>query len=615
MNTQLELRAIEQLLEKQFFIPHYQRGYRWTSQQVVQLLDDIDDFFPREIPGKTEKTFYCLQPIVVKKMEEAYKTSAGIEGDWYEVIDGQQRLTTIYLIIHYINDLWLGRQKKPLFELKYETRKGCELFLSGIKANEDNSVEINKENIDFYHISTAYQSIRKWELDYFSLKVRRLNDAEFQSKFFAYCKVIWYEVQKEENSRLLFERLNLGKIPLTNAELTKALFLSENSFKDYAIEAQKTKQIEIAHLWDEIEQTLNDQDQKFWSFITNKNKAAFDSKIELILDMISGKQPTEKDPLYTFLQFGKKQKEQKLENVWSEIEQFYYTLQEWYRDRDLYHLIGYLIAAKPFGKFSNPGLAGLAKVSMEMEKTDFKNLLNGLIRESLNFEITELVYGKDKEKLFNALLFFNVETVRKSKSVDDYYPFKQHKGNHWSIEHIHARNSENFEKTKKEPWNLWLNVHLKILQELSESPKDGFDLNHIQSLISEIEKYNTSTLNWERFSSLFKQINDFFVKDQEEIDRDSEGISNLALLSQPDNAALNNAVFEIKRRAIINLDIEGSFIPICTKRVFMKYHATDGINSHFYFWSANDRSKYLEEIKNKLRPYLPTNAIDDDESE
>lgn len=612
METTLELKAIDALLDKQFFIPHYQRGYRWTTQQVVQLLDDIDDFFPREIPGKTEKTFYCLQPIVVKKMAEEYKTSVGLEGDWYEVIDGQQRLTTIYLIIHYGNIYWAGPDKSEKFKLSYETRSKCVEFFDQLSIESNEKVSINKENIDFFHISSAFQAIRNWEIKKKN-SFKKFYGSTFFEKFLRDAKIIWYEVQPEENSRNLFERLNLGKIPLTNAELTKALFLSENSFKDYTPEERKIKQIEIAHLWDEIEQTLNDQDQKFWSFITNKKRDAFDSKIELILDMISGKQPTEKDPLYTFLQFGKKQKEEKLEDVWSEIEQFYYTLQEWYRDRDLYHLIGYLIAAKPFGKFINPGLADLAKESMQMEKKDFKNVLMVLIRESLDFEITELVYERHKNQLFNALLFFNVETIRSSKSIDDYYPFKQHKGNKWSIEHIHARNSENFDKTKKEPWNIWLTVHLNILRELRDSQNEGFDLSLIQSLIFKIEKHNTSTLNWEIFSSLFKEVNDLFVKDQEEIDRDSEGISNLALLSQPDNAALNNAVFEIKRRAIINLDIEGSFIPICTKRVFMKYHTTDGINSQYYFWSANDRSKYLEEIKNKLQPYLPTNANDEED--
>src|SRR5438552_322948 len=64
-------------------IPAYQRGYRWTSQQVTQLLEDIRDFAQRDNPQPEE--FYCLQPLVLKA-----------HGDGsYEVVDGQQRLTTL----------------------------------------------------------------------------------------------------------------------------------------------------------------------------------------------------------------------------------------------------------------------------------------------------------------------------------------------------------------------------------------------------------------------------------------------------------------------------------------------------------------------------------------
>ena len=100
LNENLRPLAINSLLDKQFFIPHYQRGYRWTFNQVEQLLDDIDSFSPREIPGKHgEKTFYCLQPVVVKVLSDDLKTKYNLEGEWYELIDGQQRITTIYLII------------------------------------------------------------------------------------------------------------------------------------------------------------------------------------------------------------------------------------------------------------------------------------------------------------------------------------------------------------------------------------------------------------------------------------------------------------------------------------------------------------------------------------
>ena len=59
----LELWALPELCNKNFFIPDYQRGYRWGTRQVEQLLDDLCAFFDR---GKGQ--FYCLQPIVVKEI-------------------------------------------------------------------------------------------------------------------------------------------------------------------------------------------------------------------------------------------------------------------------------------------------------------------------------------------------------------------------------------------------------------------------------------------------------------------------------------------------------------------------------------------------------------------
>ena len=68
-----------------FYIPRYQRGYRWKNRQVSQLIDDIDSFNP------TESTpFYFLQALAVAK---------DIENNRVNVVDGQQRLTTLKLIL------------------------------------------------------------------------------------------------------------------------------------------------------------------------------------------------------------------------------------------------------------------------------------------------------------------------------------------------------------------------------------------------------------------------------------------------------------------------------------------------------------------------------------
>ena len=88
MDNTLELKTINELQEMSFLIPSYQRGYRWSDKEVTDLLDDISEFTPKEVEDTDDKTWYCLQPIVVRKRNE----------EQYEVIDGQQRLTTTYLI-------------------------------------------------------------------------------------------------------------------------------------------------------------------------------------------------------------------------------------------------------------------------------------------------------------------------------------------------------------------------------------------------------------------------------------------------------------------------------------------------------------------------------------
>lgn len=602
---------INELLNKQFFIPHYQRGYRWTEQQVTQLLDDIDSFTPREIYGKPdEKTFYCLQPVVVKSMDNKYKREHSLEGDWYEVIDGQQRLTTMYIILQYINQKWQGEDKLPHFKINYETRKGCIDFLKRLNVKPDDSVDIDKSNIDYYHISSALQTIRQWQITYPTVKGKQFTSTSFQSTFLANSKIIWYEVSQNEKSSKLFERLNLGKIPLTNAELTKALFLSSESFKDLSEEEKRIKQYEIARLWDEIEHTLNQPDLKFWSFLTNNKRQNYETKIELILDMISGKPDGEKDPFYTFLKFAEKQKKESLSDVWNEIEQFYFTIKEWYANKDYYHKIGYLVAAKPCVEFKGVNLGQLVKDSMKKTKDLFEKQIDGLIRSTVKAELSELRYETHYAQLFNILLLFNVETNRTSDAISEFYPFKQHKDNQWSLEHIHARKSEDFDRSKKEPWQKWLELHKVLLNEMLTGNSNEVLINSIESVVEKIVRLNNDQLTWERFSELFIEVNNLLTIDAESLDKESEGIVNLALLSQPDNAALNNSVFEVKRREIIRLDKQGSFIPVCTRRVFMKYYNEDASTNQNFYWSDTDRKSYLSAIQKTLETYLTANYIE-----
>ena len=119
-----------------------------------------------------------------------------------------------------------------------------------------------------------------------------------------------------KNSIELFTRLNIGKIPLTNAELIKALFLSSSSFESESHDEAFRRKLEIAQLWDDIEQKLSDEN--FWSFVTNAKQNDFPTKIELLFNLIARRQKDEINPLYTFLYFLKKSKDSK-NSLWESL--------------------------------------------------------------------------------------------------------------------------------------------------------------------------------------------------------------------------------------------------------------------------------------------------------
>jgi hypothetical protein len=119
-----------------FIVPGYQRGYRWGRPEVQRLLEDIQ--------GSEGATYY-LQPIVVKRLGQ----------DRWELVDGQQRLTTLFLILQFIKQTALP-SAEALYSLEYETRPRSAEFL--LAPNGDSATE----NIDFFHMFQAWQCIEQW---------------------------------------------------------------------------------------------------------------------------------------------------------------------------------------------------------------------------------------------------------------------------------------------------------------------------------------------------------------------------------------------------------------------------------------------------------------------
>jgi len=389
-NIHLEPKLVGSI-EGEFYVPAYQRGYRW-KEEVTMLLNDIHEIGE----GKN----YSLQPIVVRKIDEKR----------FELIDGQQRLTSIYLIFRYMKQLNLPFQLN--FSLEYETRTGSKHFLESINAD---TLNIDPHNIDEYFIIEAYRIISNW---FKAQKDEALAAFNLYKKLNERIRIIWYEVDSNEDPVSLFTRLNIGRIPLTNAELVKALLLSRNNGIDYR------KQLEIATEWDIIEKELHND--SLWYFITNENPKAYPTRIELIFDLMANKQKGEREKFFTFFYFDNEIKQRKgKSDIWTEILRYFQRLKEWYENIDLYHKVGYLVASE----FKS--LQSLINDSKDITKTTFQNSLDALIAQSINFpkEYSDLSYDNktDYGYIERLLLLFNVETIRQKSDETMRFPFDKHK--------------------------------------------------------------------------------------------------------------------------------------------------------------------------------------------
>ena len=575
----------------EFKIEAYQRGYRWSKDEIIHLLEDID-----EIPDGQN---YCLQPIVVKNND-------GI----FELIDGQQRLTTLYLIMKYLT-LYMDLK----YSIEYTTRKsengniGSKELLENIDTIDLNSTS---SNIDELFIKKAYSYIKEW----FNGDKARMNS--FSGKLQKYVTVIWYEVDDTEDSVGIFTRLNIGKISLTNAELVKALFLSRGRKDDHGVYAgnpygiENKMQHEIALQWDAMEKGLHDS--KFWSFITNEKEDKYPIRMELFFDIMENK-PEGECSFYTFNRFYDHFKNSaNKSDAWETIVRYYQQLQEWYTDFNLYHQIGYLIA---IGKSIKELLDLAMSRENPLKKSEFRNKILEMIRESVIFEknnngqieeldYADLNYEDHKEYIHILLLLFNVETIRQKGDEDNRFPFERYKNEGtWSLEHIHAQNSESL-KTNQD-WKMWLELHKRSLNSLlkncDEHSKLAFSISEViekmDSVLSHIavEHYRGSIRD--EFNDVAPAVVNILSDGDEKSQMHS--ISNMALLTVGENAALNNSTFDVKRVKILDMDRDGDYIPTCTKNVFMKYYSSSDTKLHF--WADEDRRCYIEAMNNVLYHY------------
>lgn len=614
--NKIGMKTIEGLSGMTFLIPAYQRGYRWTEQQVTDLLNDIYEF------NDSDNGFYCLQPLVLvqrvedtlKRIKEEAQSLKDVEtllrGKW-EVIDGQQRLTTIHIIL-----ACLGFE--GFYAIEYETRKGSQGFLDDIKDSQAN------DNIDYFHFVTAKQTVERWiekksEID------QCFDKTAFGTKLLASVKFIWYEAVNE-NPIKVFTRLNIGKISLTNAELIKALFLNQSNFHGTIT----LRQQQVAMEWDQIEYAL--QNEEMWLFL---NEVGYEkpTRIDLIFDLIcdkdklalfSNKSTEQKDELRInigtdnyktfryFYEYFRVATGDKINNCWSVVKQIFMTFEEWFNDLELYHYTGYLIAnnVTVTELLQEWGKTGMTKNKyIAILKTKIKSKIKGCSTLDAQYEIAKddgKGHYPNKTTCRPLLLLHNIQTIvtQATNSKKEYqgqvfykFPFHLYKLENWDVEHIDSNtlNPLDKEKDRKE----WLKYAL-----LDEAISDD------EILTNDILDYLNDEKNAKEFSGLRAEIEGKNKIANPLDENEKNQIWNFALLDANTNRGYGNAIFPVKRRCIIGKDqglsfivkIQGkqfltetvknssSFIPPCTKYAFLKYY--NSVSASISYWDRNDAIAY-----------------------
>ncbi len=556
MNSQ---KAVGDLVEEEykFFIPFYQRGYRWEENQIKALLNDLWEFHRKLKQREEGYKYYSLQPLVVKKDNEKYI-----------VIDGQQRLTTLYLIISACEDI-LGTAEDK-FSIEYD-REGSEAFLSNIAKRKDQK----NHNIDYCYMTNGYETILSWiekkEISKSNLKsfrdfIQRDSDIINGVDENENIRFIWYEISEHEEEFDVFIRLNIGKIPLTNAELIKSFVIQKDG--------QKEKRFEISKEWDDIEYSL--QNNELFGFLTTKR---FNTRIEILFQILLAKEKYKEYELYEG--FIDVYKDKNAKAIWDEIRDIYHILKFWYEDRELYHLIGYLVS---IGDNISSIYNDVYRKSSN--KNDFRYRLKQRIKDSLdidihNEELFNLEYStvKEKGKIKNILLLFNVATLINSTG-DTYIKFSFDKFNKedWSLEHITPQ-------TDKLKGN-----NKKIIEELK-----SLDINSVSKALADKEKLEDEDI---------KEIESLFIDEEFKSKEKKDNIRNLTLLSTKNNTSLSNGFFPVKRNKIINMDKTGAFIPIVTKNIFLKYYSDINNDEPLKWRYLEDGEKYVTVMKENLETFF-----------
>lgn len=556
---------------KYYYIPLYQRGYKWTSSQIEKLLSDINHFEYKV--GK----FYCVQNITLVPNEK---------DNCYNVVDGQQRLTTMTLILSVLGETEFVKDKLifPKNSLRHYTNEFIQNWVirgKELPQNWSEFIALNPEfdHQDIYHLYKGVEVIKVW------LEDNAINKESFKEKLLKHIKFICNVIDGEREEKI-FGNLNSKKVFLDGADLVRAILITRVTKENALDESIKNvvrineRRVRIGWELDHINQWWNQaivQDY-FKPFIQIKSSG--DIHFNFTKNPIN-----QLFALYAISKGWSSLSLEKIEQIentvqfYNELQTLHLELVDWYSNKNIYHYLGFLFHQST----SKPLFSDVLHFFREKCKTknDFTDYLLDEIKiilfgeDDLNkvFEVNKNWYEEDR--LAPTLLFLDIiEALKKNRNRLHVSAFLKKEND---IEHIYPQTPK------------------------TEIDKIGF-LKYLIEAKPNILIDEKLTLKKVAHLNEF-EVDELIEKYKDDVNKNS--IGNLVLLYYSLNRSLKNSSYSYKRKRVLDFYNEGNYIQPHTLKVFSRYFQDgNSINNDGKFWTQQDVEENENYIKNTLQDFF-----------
>lgn len=622
-------------------IPDYQRGYKWTGKNVEALLEDIEKF--RKSSGSNADKFYCLQNITLSPAED---------GKFFNVVDGQQRLTTLVILLSYLE----SRLKSDLKELE-TVIKNLE-YIEGEK-HED----ISKKFTDFYKKQNiTYEKIRYsvrdetdrfikdkiitgniWQKEpeikhkdqYYLNEVARKIQEWFVEKhpdvdISTYKNVILDKVRFivnkiNTNEEQTFANLNGAKVNLDGADLMRAVLMTHSAkekFGDTKTSAQVNEfRVRMGMEIDEMNRWWSTEEvRKYFSqMIPEKiekqaRQNGFNIEefpINILYILLYETKKSKEDFSFRFFEYGIDEDNKPGNDNWElyvKLRKLHLEMQEWYDDKEIYHYLGYLFfrfkGKNEKLKFSN--------LYQEWDRVDTKKEFIDYLKKLISTQLLSPYQNEEKslkEEELKKLFCKEIEDIK-----INWYDNEEELINCLvllDIIDIVNNNSGNLERLpvdyftrhgEDKEHNGEDKEHIGCQTPNNKDRKDKKKwLKYITALKNEYpdeikdaqvkvmsDVFSDDSVSEEQINSLISKLNAYGLN----------SIGNMVLLNLHVNRSYGNNSFSDKRAEIMRNYYEGHYIRPHTLKMFVKTGSNSGdLNK----WTIDDIRENAKSISKELK--------------